>query len=146
ITTTTYDPATLSGWNARGSTVEWEAGVQHQVTPRVAVNGGYYFRYLGNQLVTNNTLLTAGSFSGPFCIAAPLSPDLPGGGGYPVCGLYDITPAARPLLQNVVTFARNFGGITDHYMGYDIGATARFGNNNFLQGGLNGIRRVYDIC
>jgi hypothetical protein len=55
---------------------EWEASVQHQVSPRVAVNGGYYFRYLGNQLVTNNTLLTPGSVSGPFCITAPASPHL----------------------------------------------------------------------
>jgi hypothetical protein len=63
-----------------------------------------------------------------------------------VCGLYDITAAARPLQQNNTTFARNFGGIIDHYMGYDIGVTARFGGRTFIQGGLNGQKRVYDTC
>jgi hypothetical protein len=144
--TNTIDPATLNGFNARISTVEWQGGVQHQLTPTVALNGGYYFRYLGNQTAVDNTLITAADFTGPFCITAPSSPDLPGGGGYPVCGLYDITPAARPLQQNNTTFARNFGGITDHYMGYDVGMTARFGGSTFIQGGLNGQRRVYDTC
>jgi hypothetical protein len=145
-TTATTDPRTLNGWNARGSTVEWQVVAQHQLTPTVALNSGYYFRYLGNQLAIDNTLITGADFSGPFCITAPSSPDLPGGGGYPVCGLYDITPAARPLQQNNTTFARYFGGITDRYMGYDIGMTARFGGRTFVQGGLNGQRRVFDTC
>src|SRR5207237_10279886 len=103
------DPATLNGWNARISTVEWQGGVERQLTSRVAVNAGYFFRYLGNQTATDNTLITAADYSGPFCIAAPSSPDLPGGGGYQVCGLYDITSTARPLVQINTTLARKFG-------------------------------------
>jgi hypothetical protein len=110
------------------------------------VNGGYYFRYIGNQLATNNTLVGAADYSGPFCITAPTSPDLPGGGGYPVCGLYDINPLKLGQIQNNVTLARNFGGIVDHYMGFDIGVNARFGAGTFVQGGLNAQRRVYDVC
>ena len=93
--TTTQDPKTLNGFNARGSTVEWQAVMQHQLTPRIAVNGGYYFRWLGNQTVTDNTLISNADFNGPFCITAPFSKDLPNGGGYPVCGLHDITHGAR---------------------------------------------------
>src|SRR5262249_52158411 len=85
--TTTTDPRTLNGFNARGSTVEWQVVVQHQLASHVALNGGYYYRYLGNQLATDNTLISAADYGGPFCITAPLSKDLPGGGGYPVCGL-----------------------------------------------------------
>jgi hypothetical protein len=97
--TTTTDPKTLNGWNARGATTEWQALVQHQLTPRIAVTGGYFFRWIGNQLVTDNTLISAADFDGPFCIAAPSSSQLPGGGGNQVCGLYDIKAAARPLVQ-----------------------------------------------
>ena len=142
---TTQDPATLNGWGARGSTVEWTAAVQHELMPRMAVSAGYYFRWNGNQLATDNTLVSASDFDGPFCIKAPNSSQLPGGGGYDVCGLYDIKAAARPLQQNNVTFANNFGGIVDHYMGYDISVNARLSKTT-LQGGLNGQRRVYNTC
>ena len=54
--------------------------------------------------------------------------------------------AFRPLVQNNITFANNFGGITDHYMGFDIGMNARFGKGGFMQGGLNTQRRLYDTC
>ncbi len=63
--TTTQDPATLNGWNARGSTVEWQAVVQHQLSPRVALNAGYYFRWIGNQTATDNRLITNADFDGP---------------------------------------------------------------------------------
>jgi hypothetical protein len=144
--TTTMDPATLNGFNARTSTVEWQAAVQHQLSSRVSVSGDYYFRYLGNQLATNNTLVRPADYNGPFCIAAPVSPDLPGGGGYPVCGLYDISPTKLGQIQNNVTLAREFGGIVDHYIGFDIGVNARFGAGTFVQGGLNAQRHLYDDC
>jgi hypothetical protein len=85
-------------------------------------------------------------YTGPFCITAPVNPSLPDGGGYPVCGLYDITSAARPLVQNNTTFARNFGGVTDHYEGVDVGATARPRAGTFVTGGINMQRRVNDTC
>jgi len=144
--TNTQDPATLNGFNARGSTVEWQAVVQHALLPRVALTADYYFRYNGNQLVTDNTLIGSSDFDGPFCITAPASPDLPGGGGYPVCGLYDVKVASRSLLQNNMTFARNFGGIVDHYMGYDLTVSARLASGGVVQGGLNAQKRVYDTC
>ena len=144
--TTTTDPRTLSGWNARGATTEWQALVQHQLTNRVAVSGGYFFRWIGNQLATDNTLITAADFDGPFCITAPASTQLPNGGGYQVCGLYDIKAAARPLVQNNRTLARNFGGVVDHYMGYDFGVNARIRQGTFVNAGINGLRRANDTC
>ena len=144
--TNTQDPATLNGFGARGSTIEWQAVVQHELLPRVALTGDYYFRYNGNQLATDNTLVTKADFDGPFCINAPANSDLPDGGGYQVCGLYDVKPASRSLVQNNVTFARNFGGIIDHYMGYDVTISARLANGSLLQGGMNAQRRVYDTC
>ena len=144
--TTTTDPRTINGWGARGATVETQAVVQHELSPKIAVNAGYYFRWNGNQTATDNTLITANDFDGPFCITAPKSPDLPDGGGYPVCGLYDIKVAARSLVQNNITFARDFGGITDHYMGYDLGATARLSGGSYIQGGLNAQRRALNTC
>jgi hypothetical protein len=144
--TSTQDPATLAGWGVRGYTWEYQASIQHQMAPRVAVNGGYYFRWLGNQLVTQNTLVSAASYRGPFCINAPTSSQLPNGGGYQVCGLYDLNPSFNGAVQSNTTFASNFGGVTDHYMGFDLGMNARFGSGGFAQGGINAQRRLYDTC
>jgi hypothetical protein len=144
---TTRDPATLNGFNARGATVEWQAVMQHQISPIVAVNGGYYFRWIGNQTITDNTLITNADFDGPFCITAPSNPNLPNGGGYPVCGLYDVKGAARSLQQNNVTFARNFGqGTIDHIQGFDVGTTIRFSNRTFVNAGIDANRRLLDTC
>jgi hypothetical protein len=63
-----------------------------------------------------------------------------------VCGLYDIKAASRSKVQNNVTFARNFGDVTDHYMGYDIGISGRLSPNSFFQTGLNAQRRATNSC
>jgi hypothetical protein len=146
-TNQTTDPKTLEGWNARGATIEWQAAIQHQISERFAVNGGYYFRYFGNQIITDNTLVTAADYDGPFCVTAPTSPDLPGGGGYPVCGLYDVKVASRSLVQNHRTFARNFGqGTIDHLQGYELSLNARLARNSFVNIGVDASRRLLDNC
>ena len=113
--TTTIDPATLNGFHSRIATTEWQAVVQQNSLPGVGLRR-LLLPVHGNQVATDNTLVTAADYDGPFCVVAPPSPDLPGGGGYQVCGLYDIKPTA-PDDQNNVTLARNFGGVVDRYMG-----------------------------
>ena len=71
-TTNTQDPSTLDGFGKRGYSWEYQASVQRQLAARVAVTGGYYFRWLGNQLSTQNTLVTPDSYSSPFCISGEL--------------------------------------------------------------------------
>jgi hypothetical protein len=144
--TSTTDPRTLNGWHTREATSEWQVLVQHQLAPGLAVTGGYYFRYLGNQTAVDNTLITPADFDGPFCITAPVHPDLPSGGGYPVCGLYDIKTTAQGAVQNHTTLARDFGGITNHYQGIEIGANTRFSGGSFVNVGVNLEKRLLDTC
>ena len=117
---TTTDPAVLNGFGVRPFNREITASVQHELLPRVAVTAGYYRRSFGNQTVINNLLTDPNAYDGPFCITAPANADLPGGGGYPVCGLYDIKPQYQGQVQNLRTSAENFGGVTDVYQGIDL--------------------------
>lgn len=143
--TTTTDPSILHGWGKRGYNWEYQAGVQHELFTGVSLNFAFYRRSYGNQIVTDNQLITNASYDGPFCITAPKDSNLPGGGGYQVCGLYDIKPSARSLVQNIRKHASAYGGISDVFNGFDITTNARFGGT-FIQGGINGQRRVTDSC
>ena len=146
-TTTTQDPTTLNGFGS-ARTRPWNSRRSCSISSRRASRSTAATTSAGSATSWPPTTRwsTAADFDGPFCITAPPSPQLPGGGGYPVCGLYDIKAGASPLVQNNITFASNFGGITDHYMGFDIGMNARFGHGGFVQGGINAQRRVYDTC
>ena len=144
--TTTTDPGVLNGWSVRPYNWEYTASVQHELLPRVAVTVGVYRRSFGNQLATDNQLLDNASYDGPFCITAPVNADLPGGGGYQVCGLYDIKPTALGQVRNLRSHASNFGGIQDVFTGFDLNLNARLRTGTFLSGGINAQKRHLNNC
>ena len=58
--------------------------------------------------VTDNLLVTPQDFS-PFCVTAPVDPRLPNGGGYEVCGIYDVNPEKFGQRENLVRQTADFG-------------------------------------
>ena len=112
------------------------------------MNGGYYRRTFGNQTFTDDLRYDANSYDS-FCITAPVDPDLPGGGGYQVCGVQDLKPAvfAQNLPANsLIRFSDDFGGETNLYQGFDVNLEARFRNGAFLKGGIGATARTFDNC
>ena len=100
---------------------------------------GYFRRWYGNlglgtptggsggvSLVTlDDRTLSAADFDS-FCITAPSDSRLPRGGGYEVCGLYDLKPDRFGLgADNLVTFSGNYGKQIQHFNGFDMGFSAR---------------------
>jgi hypothetical protein len=147
--TTLTDPGLLNGWGVRGYNWEYTVSAQHELAPRVSVNGGWYRRAFGNQTVTVDNRYNKASFDGPFCANAPSDPNLPGGGGYQVCGLYDLKPAvvaqALPVSNSIVS-SSNYGGETNIYEGFDLSLTGRFKQGAFLSAGMNSQKRIFDEC
>jgi hypothetical protein len=148
---TTTDPAVLNGFGVRGYNWEYTVSGQHELAPRVSVNGGWYRRKFGNQTVTvdNRYSFANNSYDGPFCVNAPSDPNLPGGGGYQVCGLYDLKPAvvAQALAPNsTIRFSSDFGGETNIYEGFDLTTVARFRRGAFVSAGINAQKRIFDQC
>jgi hypothetical protein len=112
------------------------------------VNGGYYRREFGNQTFTDDLRYDASSYDS-FCITAPVDPDLPGGGGYQVCGVQDLKPSVFALnlpADNLIRFTDDFGGVTDVYQGFDVNVEKRFQGGAFLRGGINAQSRSYNNC
>jgi hypothetical protein len=137
-----YDPVVLSN---RGFNWEASASVQHELFPRVSVNVGYFRRWYGNFIVTDNILVTPADYS-TYCIKAPADSRLPGGGGYPVCGLYDISPTKFGQSSNVVTLSSNFGEQREVFTGVDASVNARLPHGVVLSGGTSTGRVLTDNC
>ena len=150
--TTRVDPAIEAGFGRRGYTWEIDAGVQHELLPRVAVGVSYFRRLLGgNATTTDNVNQGPASYVGPFCITGPNDPRLPDHGGAEYCGIYQRTPASFSVTQdNLQTFRSNFldelGLKERNYLhGADISIRARI-KGAIVQGGASIARTVNDTC
>jgi hypothetical protein len=144
--TTTTDPEVLNGWHVRPYNSEYAITIQHELMPRVGLSATYGRRSFGNQSTIDNQLTDASSYDGPFCITAPVNQNLPGGGGYPVCGLYDIKPQFQGQVRNIRRLASHYGGITDVSSGFDVNVSARPWSGTYVQGGIAAGKRHYDVC
>jgi hypothetical protein len=122
-TATTYADDVIRGWHTRDYLWDFVTELQHQIGSKVSVMAGYNHNWTDNPSslfdptgvigawatgVTDNLLWTPQDFS-PYCVTAPIDPRLPNGGGYQVCGLYDVSPAKFNQVQNVVRSQNNFG-------------------------------------
>jgi len=107
---TRYADDVLGGVNrARGAMWDLSTEVQHELVRGVSLTGGWYRNWAFNFRAVQNLLVTPGDFS-PYCITAPVDARLPGGGGYAVCGLYDVAPQRFGQAENLVTRASHFFG------------------------------------
>ena len=90
------DPGLLSGWGVRPSDWSYSVSVQQQIFPKAAVEVGYYRRSFFQFTTTsvNDNLAVGPADLTPFFLTAPTDSRLPGGGGYKIGPLYNLTPAA----------------------------------------------------
>jgi hypothetical protein len=143
---TQYDPALLHGFDARTYNWETSAEIQHELITGLSVNVGYFRRWYGNFLVTQNLATTPADFD-PFCITVPVDSRLPNGGGNQQCGFYDVSVAKFGLTQNRATFASKFPGTRfEHYNGVDLTATGRLHNGAQFSGGATIGRSEVNTC
>jgi hypothetical protein len=146
---TRIDDKIREGWGVRGYQWEFAGGIQHELLPRVSVGFNYYRRYTGgNQTVTDNLNIGPSDYVGPFCIPVPSDPRLPNGGGFPICGIYELTQAAfdRPA-DNVSTFLSEFGLEPIQYNhGYEVNMNARLPFGTHIQGGISADRVINNDC
>jgi hypothetical protein len=145
IVDSTYDPALISGWGIRPYNWEFSTSVQRELLPRVGLTVGYFRRWYGNFVTTDNRALAATDFD-TFSIVVPLDPRLPDGGGQTIGGLYNVTPAKFGLDDNLVTSASNYGKRTERWNGFDVNVNARGAGGVTLSGGISTGRKTEDSC
>jgi hypothetical protein len=141
----TYDPAILNGWGLRP--YDWNIGiqVQQELRPRVSVNIGYFRRWFGNFLATDNLAVKASDYTS-YSISAPADSRLPGGGGNVITGLYDVSPTLFGQTNNFISLADNYGSQTQHWNSLEINLTARVRQGLTFQGGTSTGRLTTNTC
>ncbi|MEQ1911070.1 MAG: TonB-dependent receptor [Vicinamibacterales bacterium] len=144
----------LNGWGVRDSNVDISTEIQHQLSQGLSVSAGYFFNtggYFRNSTVTtknrvtDNILVDRTNYD-TYCITAPKDPALPNGGGYQVCGLYDINPTKFGQSQTVVTLTEGFGTpkYRNHFVNFSF--DARLGGGARIGGGLDTGYSLVDTC
>jgi hypothetical protein len=141
-----YDRDLTNGLGRRTYNWQFSTGVQHELVPNVSVGVDYWRTWFGNFVVVDHRAYDPSDFD-TFSITAPRDPRLPGGGGYPITGLYDVKPGAfgRPA-SGLVGRSDKYGKMIDHWNGVDVTFNVRPRNGLLLQGGTSTQRRSTDNC
>src|SRR5688572_18720130 len=145
VVSTTIDPALLEGWGIRPNDGQFGVSVQREVFRRTSVEVGYHRRWFGNFEVTDNLIVAPTEYD-PYSVPVPQDPRLPGGGGYVIGDLWNITPTKFGQSQNYVTAAEHFGDQVQYWHGVDLAVNMRFASGLTLQGGTSSGRQVTDHC
>jgi hypothetical protein len=139
-----YDPDILGGWQHRQYNWEFSTGVQHEILPRTSADISYFRRWYGNFSVADNLSTAASDFTA-FTFTAPSDPRLPGGGGFPVTAL-NVNQDKFGLVNNINTFAKNYGKQTEMWHGIDLTMNVRPQAGLFFGGGMSTGRLTTDNC
>jgi carboxypeptidase family protein len=143
---TTWAQDTIQGWGNRPANWDFTFDVQQQLGSAVSLSAGYDRNWTSVFRVTNNQALTPSDYT-QFCVTAPLNADLPGGGGFPVCGLYDVNPSKFSVVpNNVVTQASNFGTMRRVSDFFNVNLSTRFRSGLLIRGGIDTGTFLYDSC
>ena len=141
---TQYSSAVLQGWGVRPYNWQSSVALQHELRRGVGLKVGYFHTAFSNFQATDNLLVTPADFSS-YCVTAPTSPLLPGGGGNQICGLADVNLNKFGLSSTIVMPASNFGKQTQTYDGVDLSVTAQLGRA-WVSGGVSTGSTVIDKC
>jgi len=119
--------------------------VQHELRRNMGITVAYYRTWYGGFVVTDNQATTPADYD-EYCITVPKDSRLPGGGGNPICGLYDIKPTRFGSVANLVTQATHYGKQIEVFTGFDVTLSTRFAQGGQVQGGMSTGRTVTDTC
>ncbi len=119
--------------------------LQRQIMRGVSLSAGYYRKQFYNVTVQENLLWEPSHFK-EYCVNAPVDPRLPDGGGYQMCGLYDVDRAVFGRGQSAIQLESQFGERKSAYDGFDLTGQARLAHGVNFSGGMNIGRTRTDTC
>jgi hypothetical protein len=142
---TKYDPRLLNGWGVRPADTQLAVGVQRELLPRLSAEVTYHRRWFGNFTATDNLLVKPSDYD-PYSIVAPADSRLPGGGGYTIDDLWEISSTKFGQSDDFVAPADDYGNRISYWHGVDVNISGRMRNSLMFQGGTSTGRAVTDTC
>jgi hypothetical protein len=141
----TYSNDLLNG--LRPWDYQFGVAVQQQLTSRISAEVQWNKRWFDGYYVSRNTAISPSDWQ-TYNITAPVDSRLPGGGGYTVSGLHDITPTKFGIANYQVQPAGNYGldGSFQRWSGVDVTVAMRASKGLSFQGGTSTGESVMDIC
>jgi hypothetical protein len=141
-----FDPEYQTGWGVRPMNWEMSAGVQQELTSGVALNAALTRRIYGNFPLYVNLAAPPSAWD-EFCLTAPVDARLPNGGGYQLCGIYDLKPAFVGQEDYLGTRANaGYGKQQEQFTAIDVSVNARLQGGVLLQGGVSSGKSMTDNC
>src|SRR6185436_9792194 len=168
-TVTAVDPATgltvgagddnsRYGWGKRPYSWEFSLSAQRELSKGISVNGGYFRRWFGNFLVTDNLSVQASDYESysitPGLINVANPPASAGGTTLPsdiiTRGFYTPTAAAAARAANTFVGLSDLmfpgSNVIDHWNGVDFGVNMRLPHGIIFRGGTSTGRQITDNC
>jgi hypothetical protein len=143
---TIYDPSLSVGWGVRPGNWEVNAGVQHELLPRVGIEVMYFRRSYFNFYATQNEAYKPSDYQA-FSVTTPADSRLPGGGNQVLDGFFDLNPNLTFGLAQLHAYNYSkFGDGSETFNGVDFQATARLSRGTFFAGGFSTGRLAYSFC
>lgn len=142
VAITCYSPELLDGFGKRPYNWQTSVAFRQELRPGAAITASRYRTSWDNFRATDNLLVTPADFD-PYCVTAPTHAGLPGGGGFGICALYDLSPSKFGAADNLVVPRK---GDADVYNGLEVALNMRFGQRDHVMGGVSTGRHVIDNC
>ena len=147
VLTSAVDP-TLTGnngmWYRRPYDWGFGLSVQHELRPRLSVEASYNRRWWGNRSVVDNLLVGPTDFNA-YSVQAPVDSRLPGGGGYVIGDLQDVSSAKFGATSNFEVFTSNFGNDVRYFHAVDVNLRGQLRGVTLRASTTTG-RQVTDTC
>jgi len=143
--TTRWSDEVREGFGARPANTDFSVYLQQELGGAVSFEVGYNRTWGENFRVTDNLAVEPSDYD-PFCITAPVHAELPGGGGYEICGLYDVAPAKFGQVDNLIVHSSNFGDQRRVADFFSFNVDTRFQSGMLIRGGIDTGRIMTDQC
>jgi hypothetical protein len=145
VSTVHFDPEHATGWGVRPMNWEVSGGVQQELTSGVALTAVWTRRIYGNFPLFENLAQPASAWD-EYCVTAPVDARLPNGGGYQLCGIYDLKPQFVGREDYLGTRANaGYGKQQEHFTAIDVNVSARL-QRLLLTSGVSSGKLMTDNC
>jgi hypothetical protein len=143
------------GWGKRAYSWEFSVAAQRELAKGVSIYGGYFRRWFGNFLVTDDQSHVATDFD-QYSISQGLIPPVPASaGGTPLPdniytgGFFNQKLGTSPAANNIIGLSDTFfpgSNVIDHWNGFDVSLDMRLPRGIIFRGGTSTGRQVTDQC